>query len=52
MTLDDDGFMTVVDRKKELIKYKGLQGMRVRVASQQKYLTVEYSTISLDSCAR
>lgn len=26
MTLDNDGFLTVVDRKKELIKYKGFQG--------------------------
>ncbi|KAI0345623.1 acetyl-CoA synthetase-like protein [Trametopsis cervina] len=25
MTLDNDGFLTVVDRKKELIKYKGFQ---------------------------
>lgn len=26
MTLDEHGFLTVVDRKKELIKYKGFQG--------------------------
>ncbi|KAI0704341.1 AMP binding protein [Cytidiella melzeri] len=25
MTLDEDGFLTIVDRKKELIKYKGFQ---------------------------
>jgi len=25
MTIDEEGFLTVVDRKKELIKYKGLQ---------------------------
>ena len=27
MTLDEDGFLTVVDRKKELIKFKGFQGL-------------------------
>jgi 4-coumarate--CoA ligase len=26
MTLDEDGFLKIVDRKKELIKYKGFQG--------------------------
>ena len=28
-TVDSEGYFTIVDRKKELIKYKGFQGMQV-----------------------
>ena len=33
MVVDENGSLTVVDRKKELIKYKGLQGTRLCFSS-------------------
>lgn len=33
LVMDGDGFLSVVDRKKELIKYKGFQGMSRRISA-------------------
>jgi 4-coumarate--CoA ligase len=40
--VDDEGFYTIVDRRKELIKYKGFQG-----TSELNFLALSFYEVSL-----